>query len=183
MTHFHERILDKPCLPPDLEVISPFIEWDESEVDALYIWETAGAERSRESNPDITLEEEKLRLLEIAIAGHDAFRRAFHRLYQRICHELVSQAKTTQSPIKPLVVDGLTECQRDILEVIRASQSRLTTRGVCEALSLNQMIHGQSTVKLALSDLVKSNHLTNCQKCRPKGYGLAEWPPCEHAAH
>jgi hypothetical protein len=52
-----------------------------------------------------------------------------------------------------------------------------------KALQESGMVHGESTVKLALADLVKSKHLTNCPKCRPRGYGLAEWPPCEHVSH
>ena len=73
----------------------------------------------------------------------------------------------------------LTSCQRDLLEVIAAAEGRLVTDGVFLAMNAAGKIHGESTIKNALRDLVKFELLTNCKGCRPRGYGLPSWP-CPH---
>ena len=69
--------------------------------------------------------------------------------------------------------------RRDILETIRKAGHRLATGALRYALTESGKEHGESTLNKDLSILVKSDELTNCGKCRPRGYGLPEFP-CPH---
>ncbi len=72
----------------------------------------------------------------------------------------VKPAATTRTP-----------CERDILLVVLAG-GRLTTAGVIAALDVAGMLHGDSTVKLALSVLVRAGLLT-ASRHAPCGYAIA----------
>ena len=69
----------------------------------------------------------------------------------------------------------LTECQADIATTIREENRRMTTGELLSAMDQAERTHGESTVKLALSHLVKREILTKCVHCRPQGYGLPGW--------
>lgn len=63
----------------------------------------------------------------------------------------------------------------DILEVVQAVGQRLVGNKILEELARRNIAWGDTTVKIALSDLVRDGKLTNRQDTRPKGYGLPEW--------
>ncbi len=67
-----------------------------------------------------------------------------------------------------------TGCRADILTVLRAASQRLTTNRVLDALEEAGFIHGETTVKLALAELVREGLLTNDIRSEPKGYAIAE---------
>jgi hypothetical protein len=71
--------------------------------------------------------------------------------------------------------DQLCPCQRDCLKIIGQAGRRLTTSQVMTRLKEAGMLHGESTIKMALAFLVRTNHLTNRQGVKPRGYGLPEW--------
>jgi hypothetical protein len=54
-----------------------------------------------------------------------------------------------------------TPCEADVLRVIGEADRPLTTSGVLQALARAGLDHGESTVKQALSRLVKSHRLCN----------------------
>lgn len=89
-----------------------------------------------------------------------------------------STAFTNRQAVKDDDDASLTECQRDILNLIRSENRRLVTNRVLEKL---EGMHGESTIKGALADFVKDEYLNNCSKCRPRGYGLPTWVH-EHTA-
>jgi hypothetical protein len=70
----------------------------------------------------------------------------------------------------------LADCKRDCMEAIRRTGRRLHTQGVFQALKDADRHHGNSTIKGALSSLVKDGLLTNTRGPKATGYGLPEWP-------
>jgi hypothetical protein len=75
-----------------------------------------------------------------------------------------------QHPAKPP-----TPCEADIIQTLREVGCRLTTSQLLTELSRRGRLHGTSTVRKALADMVDSQRLTNKQDCMPKGYGLPDW--------
>jgi len=73
-----------------------------------------------------------------------------------------------------------TRCQEAICEVLQAKGRRLTTKEMLSALSSSGKIHGESTVKTSLAELVRRGVLTTCSHCRPPGYGLPTWGHTNH---
>src|SRR5262249_4888919 len=71
----------------------------------------------------------------------------------------------------------LTPCQRDVVELLRRADRRMTTSVILASLSEANLRHGESTVKLALRDLKRPplELLDNRQDTEPRGYGLREW--------
>jgi hypothetical protein len=67
-----------------------------------------------------------------------------------------------------------TGCRADILTVLRAAGQRLTTNRILDALEEAGMIHGESTVKMALAEMVRSGILSNDNRAEPKGYAVVE---------
>ncbi len=72
---------------------------------------------------------------------------------------------------------GLPEsnCEEDILETLRTAGHRLTTMQLLEALSREERLHGESTVKTHLASMVRRQLLTKDPDANPHGYGLPEW--------
>jgi hypothetical protein len=75
-------------------------------------------------------------------------------------------AATAASPeeLRPL-----TECKRDLMDILRGSDHRLTTADLTDELQRRNLHHGDSTVKSALAFLVKEGRLDASHK-RPYGY-------------
>lgn len=65
----------------------------------------------------------------------------------------------------------LTPCADDVLYVV-GEAAPLTTTQLLTELANRGLIHGDSTVKLALSQLVKQGKLANPQDAKPRGYRL-----------
>lgn len=68
------------------------------------------------------------------------------------------------------IIDVLTDCERDVLDVIRAAGRRLKREAILDALARADKIHGESTVARALASLVKRRQLDN--PGRRAGYGI-----------
>jgi hypothetical protein len=66
-----------------------------------------------------------------------------------------------------------TECEADLLAVLRDARGRLTTMRVLDELDRRDMLHGEATVKRALARMVKDGVLVS-NKRSPRGYLLAE---------
>jgi hypothetical protein len=63
----------------------------------------------------------------------------------------------------------LTPCEQDILAVLAECTTRWATTRVLSELDRRGMIHGETTVKLALARLVKLGLIRNSRKA-PRGY-------------
>jgi hypothetical protein len=68
----------------------------------------------------------------------------------------------------------LTECETDILAVIKAAGRRLTAEEIKEHLERALHIHGDSTIEHALARLVKTGLVDNKRDARGRGYGIIE---------
>jgi hypothetical protein len=78
-------------------------------------------------------------------------------------------------------VTPVSGCRADILTVLHAAGQRLTTNRILDALEEAGMIHGESTVKMALAEMVRTGVLTNDNRAEPKGYAIAEARLADHA--
>ena len=67
----------------------------------------------------------------------------------------------------------LTECQRDIMDVLKSSERPLTRPRIIDALESQQMIHGESTIARALSALVKAGLIHSDPEHR-QGYSVVQ---------
>lgn len=85
----------------------------------------------------------------------------------------VSALAAVPPPVNPL--DQLTECQRDILDAVRAAEKRLTGEDIKRALQAAEKLHGDSTINHTLAEMIKAGLLTNRKDSYGKGYGLPEW--------
>lgn len=72
--------------------------------------------------------------------------------------------------------NALTDCQNDILEVLKAAApKRLTKTKIIEALEQADKIHGESTVAMALPIMVKRGLILGPRPRSRDGYGI----PCD----
>jgi hypothetical protein len=100
----------------------------------------------------------------------------------RALQKQIMEALTALSGRRPSSVDlnraSLNPCARALLVLLeqRPTGARLTQGQLIPSLESR---FSESNIKLQLSNLVKKKLLTNCSKCRPKGYGLPTWP-CAH---
>jgi hypothetical protein len=80
-------------------------------------------------------------------------------------------------PLQTAATDEqLTECERDIIDLIREAGKRLTQAQVKAQLEAAGKIHGDSTVTHALAELTgDKRRLTSKRDEKGRGYGLAEW--------
>jgi hypothetical protein len=140
-----------------------------------------------------------------SIDGDEAIERAYRRLHQsadalsddikgflptfcenpnRRCDDIVDTYETlnqilpnqSQNESRSQQLVPLTKCQKDIISTCEITKSRMTTIILMNTMESIGKDHGESTIKLALSALVKRKILENCPHCRPKGYGLPDWP-------
>jgi hypothetical protein len=75
----------------------------------------------------------------------------------------------------PVLVPAEGEPRADILEVLRDTGHRLSTMQLLEALQRAGKVHGESTIKRKLAEMVAGGELTNEQRTTPRGYGLPSW--------
>ncbi len=69
----------------------------------------------------------------------------------------------------------LTPIEEDIFSAIDAVGCRLVTPEILKKLDSGKCCHGESTVKMRLSLMVKQGALTNKTDAKGKGYGLPDW--------
>jgi hypothetical protein len=69
---------------------------------------------------------------------------------------------------------NLTPCSKDILYVLGEAGHRMTTPEILSALDTSELIHGETTVKLALAKMVKDGVLDNRPDANPRGYGICQ---------
>lgn len=67
-----------------------------------------------------------------------------------------------------------TECQRDCLQVMREAGRRMKRNEIFAALEDAKLIHGESTIRNALADLVRRGKLIGPPKGTRHGYALPE---------
>jgi hypothetical protein len=75
----------------------------------------------------------------------------------------------------PAKADGHTQlpqtaCGEDILLILGEAQRRLTTPEILKALEERKLFHGETTVKVTLSRLVKEGRVDNRSDVFPRGY-------------
>lgn len=89
-------------------------------------------------------------------------------------HRGVEVAITLRPVGIPVVgtLPALTPCQRDVLEVIANSERRLTRPEIQDTLDKSDRIHGESTVRTALAELVRLGFIESPGAGRNAGYGL-----------
>lgn len=76
-----------------------------------------------------------------------------------------------QKPKQPT----LTDCQRDVLEVLAAAHpDRLTKPQIVSALDKQNRIHGESTISLALKVLAERGRVVLPRPSSKDGYGIKE---------
>lgn len=81
-----------------------------------------------------------------------------------------ANAVVLRVPLDPAA--HLTRCERDVLAVVRAVDPRpITTTRLLAEMQRRGMTHGESTVKVALSHLVRLDHLRSSRR-RPRGYRI-----------
>ena len=80
---------------------------------------------------------------------------------------------TPVPPARSASPPELTECERDILDVLRAAGRRLTRDEICDALDRVNKVQSVATVKRALSHLVSAGTI-NSRKNKPFGYALSQ---------
>lgn len=81
-------------------------------------------------------------------------------------------ADEPQAALVTYAAAGLTECQRDILQVLNeCAPCRLVTSRVLAELERRGLHHGESTVRVALAHLVREGLLVNANDRR--GYTVA----------
>lgn len=68
--------------------------------------------------------------------------------------------------------DDLTDCERDVIDVLRTAGHRMTTSQIFQATEAAGHLHGETTIRLALSHLVKLHVLDNASHAQPRGYGV-----------
>jgi hypothetical protein len=90
-----------------------------------------------------------------------------------------TQTTVTVEPVPLYKLDraNLTPCERDIITVLHEIPNPATTSRILDALEERALIHGESTVKHALADLVKRGWLIASKKA-PRGYRVVEDGPC-----
>ena len=82
-----------------------------------------------------------------------------------------ADAVVLRVPLDPAA--HLTRCERDVLAVVRAVDPRpITTTRLLAELQRRGLHHGESTVKVALSHLVRIEHLRSSRR-RPRGYRVS----------
>jgi hypothetical protein len=136
------------------------------------------------------MEKSRLRdfLLNPPPAMEDSIRRTIEReVSDRLApspSQVLSKAIEPKPPLEdPDTPKKLTPCQIDCIAIIRQASKRLTTEGVRQALESHGKVHGNSTIRRALADLVTCGELTSGGKGRrSKGYGLPGWPEGEAPA-
>ncbi len=85
--------------------------------------------------------------------------------------EKVKSSRTASPPEPP----ELSEAERQIMDVIRATDHRLTTKEILQELVKEHGAASEGTTKVNLATLRRRKLLTNRQDVNPKGYGLPEW--------
>ena len=89
-----------------------------------------------------------------------------------LCHQLPGGPYTR----KPGSIDpnppGVTPCQMDILRTLKNAGARLSKSALLLAMHSSGLIHGESTIRMALPRLRREGLIDNDQKSRPCGYGL-----------
>ncbi len=73
-------------------------------------------------------------------------------------------------PSPPPFPDDERDCRGDILAVLRESGRRLTTNQVLTELARRGWIHGDSTVRGYLSEMVTDGDVSKDPKAHPPGY-------------
>jgi hypothetical protein len=83
------------------------------------------------------------------------------------CEEILRASKGKPPRSRPI--------ENDIIQTLREAGCRLTTMKLLEAMEKRERLHGATTVKLALAEMVRRRRLTNRLDTDPKGYGLPGW--------
>jgi hypothetical protein len=71
--------------------------------------------------------------------------------------------------------DRLTPCEEDILQTLKEEGRRLGRKAVIESMKSKGRVHGESTIRNALSRLARRGRVTSGSGRGSEGYGLPEW--------
>lgn len=78
--------------------------------------------------------------------------------------------------VSPATDEELTECERDLVEILDVAGRRMTGDEIKDELQKAGKLHGDSTITKALPRLVhQKKRLTNRRDSYGRGYGLADW--------
>jgi hypothetical protein len=69
-----------------------------------------------------------------------------------------------------------TDCAEDILYVLGEVLNPLTTMELMKEMEKRGIIHGDSTIKYTLAEMVKKHEIINRSE-KPRGYCLPQWRP------
>jgi hypothetical protein len=86
---------------------------------------------------------------------------------------LLSVTIPPPAPAPRPLPDDERDCQADILAVLREAGRRMTTNQILSELSRRGWVHGDSTVKSYLSEMVTDGDVSKDPRAHPPGYAPA----------
>ncbi len=86
-------------------------------------------------------------------------------------------SRVTVITIEPAIRDvpAQTNCEEDVLATLHEVGHRLMVEQLLSEMQQRGRLHGESTIRRAVSRMRKDNRLTHEDVANPRGFGLPEW--------